>query len=501
MQPMRYQNYIAGEWVDALSGETFASYNPANGELIGEMPKCGPRDVERAVAGAAAAYRTWRHVPAPKRGEILFRVARRLQQDKERLATLMTREMGKVMAEARGDVQEAIDMAFYMAGEGRRLLGYTAPVELPDKFGMAVRDPAGVVVCITPWNFPIAIPSWKILPALIAGNAVIFKPASDTAALGIEFVKIFLEEGLPPGVLSVITGPGDAVGEALISHPGVKVVSFTGSTEAGRRVSALAAPGLKKVSLELGGKNAITVLDDADLDLALDGILWSAFGTSGQRCTACSRLIVQQGVHDALLARLVARTEKLRLGDGLLPATDMGPVINRRALERIHSYVEIGYREGARPVTGGCIATEDGLDQGCFYTPTIFDGVTADMRIAQEEIFGPVLSVITVRDLAEAVEVNNATPYGLSSSIYTGDVNAAFQAMRDLTTGIVYINAGTIGAEIQFPFGGTRGTGNGHREAGQAGIETFTEWKSIYVDYSGRLQRAQIDTDDVVKLG
>jgi alpha-ketoglutaric semialdehyde dehydrogenase len=495
-----YLNHIAGEWVSALSGETFASYNPANGELIGEVPKCGRADVERAVAGAAAAYRKWRLVPAPKRGEILYRVARRLEQDKERLATLMTREMGKVLPEARGDVQEAIDMAYYMAGEGRRLHGYTAPVELHDKFGMAVRDPVGVVACITPWNFPIAIPGWKILPALIAGNAVIFKPASDAAVLGIEFIKIFVEEGLPPGVLSVITGPGDAVGEALISHPDVRIISFTGSTEAGRRVSALAAPGLKKVSLELGGKNAITVLDDADIELALAGIVWSAFGTAGQRCTACSRLIVQAGIHDELVERLVARTEGLHLGDGLLPSTDVGPVINRRALENIDRYVQIGRQEGARVLTGGRIATQDGLERGCFYTPTLFGDVRAEMRIAQEEIFGPVLSIIKVRDLSEAVEVNNNTAYGLSSSIYTRDVDLAFRAMRDLTTGIVYINAGTIGAEIQFPFGGTRGTGNGHREAGQAGIETFTEWKAVYVDYSGRLQRAQIDTDSLIQL-
>jgi acyl-CoA reductase-like NAD-dependent aldehyde dehydrogenase len=494
-----YKNYIAGQWVEAQTSATFASYNPANGELIGEVPQCGPADVETAVTGALKAFERWRHVPAPKRGEILFRVAQRLETEKERLAQLMTREMGKVIAEARGDVQEAIDMAYFMAGEGRRLLGYTAPVELPNKFGMAVRDPVGVVACITPWNFPIAIPSWKILPALIAGNAVIFKPASDTPILGIEFVRIFEEAGLPPGVLSVITGPGEAVGEPLISHPDVRVISFTGSTDAGRRVSALAAPGLKKVSLELGGKNAITVLDDADVDLALDGIIWSAFGTAGQRCTACSRLIVQRGIYDTLVGQLAERTAALRLGDGLEETTDVGPVINRRALQRIHSYVEIGRNEGARVRVGGCPVTEGAFDRGSFYQPTLLENVTPNMRVAQEEIFGPVLSIIKVADLAEAIAVNNATPYGLSSAIFTQDVNAAFTAMRELTTGIVYINAGTIGAEIHFPFGGTRGTGNGHREAGQAGIDTFTEWKSVYVDFSGRLQRAQIDTDAIVK--
>ncbi len=494
------RNYIAGQWMDALSGETFESTNPANGQLIGEVPKGGREDVERAIAAAAEAFTRWRKVPAPKRGEVLFRVGRLLEQNKERLAQLMTREMGKVLAEARGDVQEAIDMAYYMGGEGRRLFGYTAPVELPDKFGMALRDPVGVVAVVTPWNFPIAIPSWKILPAIVAGNTVVFKPASDTPVLAIEFVRLFEEAGLPPGVLNIVTGPGTAAGETLVAHRAVKVVTFTGSTEAGKRVAALAAPTLKKVCLELGGKNAIIVMDDADLDLALDGILWSAFGTTGQRCTACSRVIVQKGVHRELVDRLVARTEKLRLGDGLLETTDVGPVINRRALEGIHEYVSVGRSEGAVLATGGRVATDGDLAKGNFYTPTVFDDVRPTMRVAQEEIFGPVLSVIEANDLADAIRINNETAYGLSSSIFTTNVNAAFEAIRELSTGIVYINAGTIGAEIQFPFGGTRGTGNGHREAGQAAFEVFTEWKSVYVDYSGRLQRAQIDTDNLVDL-
>ena len=495
-----YRNYIAGKWTEALSGSLFASYNPANGELVGEAPQSSAQDVGRAVAAAAEAFPRWRKIPAPKRGELLFRVARLLEAEKERIAQLMTREMGKVIVEARGDVQEAIDMAYYMAGEGRRLLGYTAPVELPDKFGMALRDPIGVVACITPWNFPIAIPGWKTLPALIAGNTVVFKPASDTPILGLEFARIFDEAGLPPGVFNAISGPGGAVGEALVSHPDVKVVSFTGSTEAGRRVAELAAPGLKKVSLELGGKNAIIVMDDADLDLAVDGIIWSAFGTTGQRCTACSRLIVQQSIHDELVHRLLARTTSLRLGDGLLPTTDVGPVINARALQNIHNYVEIGLQEGASLLTGGRVIREEDLGRGHFYAPTLFDDVHPGMRIAREEIFGPVLSIIAVADLAEAIDVNNSVSYGLSSAIFTRDVNAAFGAISELSTGIVYINAGTIGAEIQFPFGGTRGTGNGHREAGQAALEVFTEWKAVYVDYSGHLQRAQIDTDALTDL-
>jgi len=495
---MNYLNYIGGQWVPSHTGQWLESTNPATGELIGRVPCSDARDVAAAVQAAAEAFEKWRRMPAPKRGEILFNIGHLLKERKEQLATLLTREMGKVLPEARGDVQEAIDMAFYMGGEGRRLLGYTAPVELPDKFGMAVRDPVGVCGIITPWNFPIAIPSWKIFPAIVAGNTVVFKPASDTPVLGIEFVRILEEAGLPPGVVNIVLGPGGVAGDALVQHPTVKAISFTGSTEIGRDLNVKAASKLKRVSLEMGGKNAIIVMDDANLDLALEGIIWSAFGTTGQRCTACSRLIVQKGIKPALLERLIARTEALRLGDGLLPTTDVGPVINRKAMQSIHKYVEIGQAEGARLLTGGYVYTENGCDKGNFYKPTLFDQVTPDMRIAQEEIFGPVLSIIEVKDLKEAIQVNNQTAYGLSSSIYTSNVNAAFHAMRDLTTGIVYVNHGTIGAEIQFPFGGTRGTGNGHREAGQTALEVFTEWKAIYIDYSGRLQRAQIDTDKIV---
>jgi alpha-ketoglutaric semialdehyde dehydrogenase len=494
LETAKYRNYIGGEWVDAAAGKTFESVSPADGETIGTFPKSGAEDVDRAVEAAKAAYEEWRLVPAPKRGEILFRFGQLLAEQKDDLAQLMTREMGKVLPEAGGDVQEAIDMSFYMAGEGRRLFGQTTPSELRDKFNMSVRMPIGVVGAITPWNFPIAIPSWKILPALVCGNTVVFKPATDTPLLGERFVELLHEAGLPAGVLNIVHGGGGAVGDRLVRHPDVPVITLTGSRETGVAVMRNAAENLKHVHLELGGKNAIIVLDDADLDLAVDGIIWSAFGTSGQRCTAASRVIAQRGVYDALLARLVAAAEKLRLGVGWEPETDVGPVINEAALEKIHSYTEIGKDEGARLLTGGEVATGDGLDKGFYYRPTIFGDVKPEMRIAQEEIFGPTTALIPVDDFDEAIRVSNGIEYGLSSSVFTRDVNKAFRAMRDLVTGITYVNAGTIGAEVHLPFGGTKGTGNGHREAGQAALDVFTEWKSIYVDYSGKLQRAQIDT-------
>ncbi len=490
---MEYGNYIGGEWVASEGGRTFESFDPATGEVVAVLARSTPADVDRAVESAAAAFRSWRLVPAPRRGEILFRVGQILAERKETLAQLMSREMGKVMAEARGDVQEAIDITFYMAGEGRRLFGHTVPSELPNKMAMSFRDPVGVVAAITPWNFPIAIPSWKLTAALICGNTVVLKPASDTPALAAELVKIYEEAGLPAGVLNLLTGSGSEVGDALVKHPKVDVISFTGSTETGRSVLTETASKIKRVSLELGGKNAIMVMDDADLDLAVEGILWSAFGTTGQRCTAASRVIAHRSIEKPLLEKLEARAAAMRLGPGLDPSTDVGPVINRRQLEKIHEYTEIGTREGARLVTGGQIATEGALSNGNFYRPTVFAGVRRDMRIAQEEIFGPTTAVIAVDSLDEAIDVNNDTRYGLSSSIYTRDVNKAFKAMRDVTTGILYVNAGTIGAEVQLPFGGTRGTGNGHREAAWTAMDVFTEWKSVFVDYSGRLQRAQID--------
>jgi len=488
-----YRNYIGGEWVDATSGETFESTNPATGELIGVFPKSTVGDTDRAVEAAKDAYESWRLVPAPKRAEILFRVAQSFVEHKDELTELMVQEMGKVRAEAGGDVQEAIDMTYYMAGEGRRMFGQTTPSEMPDKFQMSVRLPVGVVGAITPWNFPIAIPSWKIAPALVCGDTVVFKPATDTPALAERFVEIFEGAGLPPGVLNIVHGGGSVVGERLVKHPDVPLISLTGSREVGIKTAENGAPFLKHIHLELGGKNAIIVMDDADVDLAVDGILWSAFGTSGQRCTAASRVIVGSKVYEPLQSKLVERAEQLKLGYGLDEDVDVGPVINRSALEKIHSYTEIGQGEGAKLLTGGEIATENGLDKGFFYRPTIFGDVDPEMRIAQEEIFGPTTALIRATDIDEAIRAANSVEFGLSSSIFTRDVNKAFRAMRDLNTGITYINAGTTGAEVHLPFGGTKATGNGHREAGQAALDFYTEWKSIYVDYSGKLQRAQID--------
>jgi alpha-ketoglutaric semialdehyde dehydrogenase len=490
-----FQNFVGGEWVDAASGETFESTSPATGETIGVFPRSGAEDVDRAVAAAKEAFADWRLVPAPKRGEILFRLARVLEQEKPALTELMTREMGKVKAEAGGDVQEAIDITYYMAGEGRRLFGQTTPSELRDKWNMSVRQPIGVVGAITPWNFPIAIPSWKLIPALVCGNTIVLKPATDTPALAERFVELLAEAGIPAGVVNIVHGGGGTVGDRLVRHPDVRVITLTGSRETGVEVLKTGADTLKHVHLELGGKNAIIVLDDADLDLAVDGIVWSAFGTSGQRCTAASRVVAQAGIYDELQSRLVRAVEGLRLGPGWEDDTDIGPVINKPALEKIHSYTEIGKDEGATLLAGGEVASEGDLGRGFFYRPTIFADVDPQMRIAQEEIFGPTTALIRVRDVDEAIRVSNGIKYGLSSSIFTRDVNTAFRAMRDLEAGITYVNAGTIGAEVHLPFGGTKDTGNGHREAGQAALDVFTEWKSIYVDYSGRLQRAQIDTE------
>jgi aldehyde dehydrogenase (NAD+) len=490
----RFGNFIGGEWRPCESGATFESHNPADTrDVIGRFQASGPADVAAAIRAAEMAYPAWRATPAPKRGEILYRFGALLAQHKEPLAQAMTREMGKVLAETRGDVQEGIDIAYLMAGEGRRLFGDTVPSELPDKWAMSIREPIGVAGLITPWNFPIAIPCWKSMPALVAGNTIVLKPASDTPHCAVLLVELMAEAGFPPGTVNLVTGSGDAAGMPLVESPDVPVISFTGNGATGTRIAAVAARRLKRLSLELGGKNGIVVLADADLELATDGIVWSSFGTTGQRCTACSRLIVEESVADELVGRLVERARALRLGSGLDPDVDVGPLINAGAVEKVESYVEVGRGEGEL-LTGGRRAVDRaGLEHGHFFEPTIVDRVMPMARIAQEEIFGPFLSVIRVRDYEEAAMVLNQTRYGLSSSIFTRDTNRSFRAMRDFETGIVYVNAGTIGAETHLPFGGTKQTGNGHREAGHAALDTFTEWKSIYVDFSGRLQRAQID--------
>jgi aldehyde dehydrogenase (NAD+) len=488
----RFLNYIGGQWVPARSGKTFESRNPAKpDELIGVFPASGPEDVNAAVAAAKKAFEDWRLFPAPRRGEILFEAARILVERKEDLAREMTREMGKVLAEARGDVQEVIDMTFYAAGEGRRLFGETTPSELRNKFAMSTRVPLGVVGLITPWNFPMAIPSWKLMPALICGNTCVLKPASDTPLLSHRLVEILVEAGVPAGVVNIVYGSGGEVGEPLMTHPDVSLISFTGSTDIGRRVNEACAPSFKRVSLEMGGKNAIVILEDANLDLAVDGVIWGAFGTSGQRCTAASRVIVQESVHAAVRDKLVARIRQLTLGNGLDPAVQIGPVINEAAMTRILAAIEDGKREGAALLTGGARETQAG--PGWFIQPTLFDNVKPDMRLAQEEIFGPVTALIPVRDFDEAIRVANGTRYGLSLALYTKDVNRAFRALRDLESGLVYINAPTIGAEVHLPFGGTKETGNGHRDAGRTALDVFSEWKSLFIDYSDKLQRAQID--------
>jgi aldehyde dehydrogenase (NAD+) len=496
--PTTYYNLIDGEWVPSVSGKLFENRNPANtGDLIGLFQQSDAADAVRAIEAASRAYEAWRLVPAPRRAEILFRVAQLLAERKEALARDMTREMGKVLDETRGDVQEAIDMTYFIAGEGRRQYGQTVPSELRDKFAMSMRQPVGVAAIITPWNFPMAIPSWKIIPALVCGNTVVFKPATLTPLSALNFVKILEEAGIPRGVVNLVTGGGGDVGNALLVNDAVRIVSFTGSTDVGRLVSAAVAPSFKKVHLEMGGKNVILIMEDANLELAVEGCLWGGFGTTGQRCTAASRVVVHEAVYEAFLEHFVARARTLRVGDGLDPSTQMGPSISKGQLDTVMKYVEIGTHEGARLACGGHALTSGAHANGYFHEPTIFADVHPAMRVAQEEIFGPVVSVIPCKSFEEAVAVGNGVQYGLSASIYTQDVNRAFSAMRDMYTGIFYVNAPTIGAEVHLPFGGTKATGNGHREAGTAALDVFSEWKSVYVDFSGKLQRAQIDTADL----
>ncbi|MBI4021250.1 MAG: aldehyde dehydrogenase family protein [Candidatus Aenigmarchaeota archaeon] len=483
-----FKLYIGGKWVPSGSGQTFASLNPATERPIGRFQKGTAADVEKAVAAAEKALPRWQETPPPVRARVLYKAATLLRQRKEELARLVTTEMGKVLPEARGDVQEAIDTAEYFAGEGRRLFGTTTTSELPDKFAMTIRVPVGVVGLITPWNFPIAIPSWKAFPALVCGNTIVLKPSSDTPLCATRFVEILLEAGVPPGVVNLVTGPGEDVGDALVTHPAVRGISFTGHGTTGESIAKKA--GTKKVGLEMGGKNGIIILPDADLALAEDGVVWGAYGTAGQRCTAASRVIAVGSSVKEVERRLAARTRALRLGPGLLPTTDVGPLINRQAVEKTHRYTEVGKAEGAKLLVGG----SPPVGKGFFYRPTLFTGVTPDMRIAREEIFGPSLSILHAPTLDDAIDIMNSVEYGLSSAIYTRDVRAAFRAIARIQAGITYVNASTIGAEVHLPFGGVKGTGH-TREAGWTGLDEFTHVKTVYVDYSGKLQRAQIDVE------
>jgi alpha-ketoglutaric semialdehyde dehydrogenase len=490
-------NFINGEWTAARSGKTFENRNPANrDDLIGTFADSGPEDVESAVAAAREAFPRWRALPAPKRGEILYRAAEILVRRKEDFARDMTREMGKVLAETRGDVQEAIDMTYYMAGEGRRQFGQTTPSELQSKFQMSVRMPVGIAGLITPWNFPMAIPSWKMTPALILGNTVVIKPATDTPLSVVNLVRARQEAGIPKGVVNMVTGGGSEVGAPLMGHKDVGIVSFTGSTSVGRKVSEACAPAFKHCHLEMGGKNIIMVMDDAKLDLAVDGAVWGGFGTTGQRCTAASRLAVHKKVYREFVDRFVERVKALRVGDGLDEAVQMGPCVNESQRRTVEGYVKIGRDEGAKLLAGGHRLESGAHSRGFFHEPTVFGDCDPKMRVAHEEIFGPVVSIIPVGSVEEAIAVGNSVEYGLSASIYTQDINKAFTAMRDMYTGIFYVNAPTIGAETHLPFGGTKNTGNGHREACVQALDVFSEWKSIYIDYSGTLQRAQIDTGE-----
>lgn len=492
--PINSLNYIDGCWLPAKSGDELESRNPADTrKLVATFPRSAPADVDAAVEAARRAYRTWRLVPAPARAEFIYRVGELLLQYKEELAQLMSQEMGKPIAEARGDVQEGVDCAFYYAGEGRRLFGQTTTSEMPNKFAMSVRMPIGVCALITPWNFPVAIPCWKALPALVCGNTIILKPAEDTPACATFLIEIFDKAGLPAGVVNLIHGVGAEVGKALVEHRGIDLVSFTGSSQVGAEVGAICGQTHKRVCLELGGKNAQVVMEDADLELALEGAIWGAFGTTGQRCTATSRLILHRDIKDKFTAMLLERTSKLRLGAGIELDTDIGPLVNSNQLKRVSNYLEIARSEGAEVLIGGEVAKDGELQHGYFFKPTILNNVSPQMRVAREEIFGPVVALIEVGEFEEAIAILNDTPYGLSSSVYTRDINRAFIAMRDIEAGITYINGPTIGAEVHLPFGGVKQTGNGHREAGSAALDVFTEWKSVYVDFSGRLQRAQID--------
>ena len=485
MELTTYQNYIDGQWSASVSGETYTIHNPAHkDQTLGAFQRSVPEDAVRAIEAARKALPGWSSTPAPQRAAILYRAIALLEERGDQLARSITIEEGKPIADAQGEVKRSMNITEYAAGEGRRMFGNTTPSELPNTLAYTTRRPLGVVGIITPWNFPLAIPAWKISPALICGNTLVFKPASATPMTAIELVKIFEDAGLPPGVLNLITGPGSSVGNTIVDHPDVDGVSFTGSTEVGTSLYTRATQTLKKVQAEMGGKNAVIVLEDADMDSALGGIVQGAFGSTGQRCTATSRAIVQESVYDSFMTELIERTSKLRVGDGLDPEMDISPLASQAQFDKVMEYIGIGTEEGATLAYGGNALTEGSLGEGYYVEPTIFTDVDTNMRIAQEEIFGPVLTVFKAADLDEAVSISNNVKFGLSSSIYTMDIPQAFRYIDTVESGIVHVNSPTLGGEVHLPFGGMKESGVGVREQGTEAINFFTEPVTVYIDYS-----------------
>ena len=481
-----YHNYINGQWVESVSGRTYTITNPADNKVVlGAFQMSVVDDANRAIDAAHAALPAWSSMPAPQRASILYRALEIMREREDDIARTITLEEGKPLPDAQGEVRRAMNITEYAAGEGRRLFGYTTPSEIPNTVAYTTRRPVGVVGIITPWNFPIAIPAWKMAPALICGNTLIFKPASSTPLSAVKLVKVFEDAGLPPGVLNLITGPGALVGNTLVNSPRVNGISFTGSTEIGSGIYTEGAKSLKKVQCEMGGKNAVIVLSDADIDKAMGGIVQGAFGSTGQRCTATSRAIVDEAIYEPFMEELIERTGKLKVGDGIEPGVDVGPLSSQYQFEKVMEYIGVGTEEGARLTYGGKSLTGSGYEGGYYIEPTIFTDVKPSMRIAQEEIFGPVLTVFKARDLAEAIELANGVQFGLSSSIYTTDLTQAFQYVDQVEAGIVHINAPTLGGEVHLPFGGMKASGVGAREQGTEAVNFFSEVVTVYIDYAG----------------
>ncbi|HEY0320237.1 MAG TPA: aldehyde dehydrogenase family protein [Pyrinomonadaceae bacterium] len=488
-----YRNFINGEWAESTSSKTADNINPANtDDLIGTIKQATREESRRAVEAAHEAFRMWRTTPAPQRGRIVGRAARLMEEHKEELAQLLTREEGKTISESRGELQRSINVAEFCAGESRRMNGETIQSELPANFAYTIKQPLGVVACVTPWNFPVAIPVWKIAPALVAGNTVVFKPASLTPATATRIVELFEEAGIPGGVLNLIIGSGSEAGDEIINHPAVKAVSFTGSNQIGIRLYEEVSRRGGKVQCEMGGKNPVVVLEDADMDLAVESTAQGAFGSTGQRCTATSRAIVVNDVADQFVERLVQRANSLRIGAGNDPQTDIGPSVDENQFKTVLSYIDVGREDGAKMLCGGERASGDGLDKGYFVKPTVFDHVTPEMRIAREEIFGPILSVLRVKDFEEALQVANDSEYGLSSSIFSNDATRIFRFVDEIETGMTHINSPTTGGEAHIPFGGIKATGIGDREQGSTALDFYTDLKVVYVDYTGRKREGNL---------